>query len=256
MTRPARRRRRAQLASEPNLSDPQAARPAEPMGEVRSVRGFATWLKISLYGYSLLSLASIFISVLAIMFFAEVQNGVFNDGLRDPEAEGTRIDQMFILVNGTLLIALLSSALAYGFFFQRALKNLQAVHQADPDMRPFGVWAWYFVPFANLVKPLDGFNAVRDGSRYAEGKKSDGSGLVALWWFCWLGFNIASRIGQVMLESGMESGDVDTLSLASLIDAGATAIGLIAALLLARFVTEITRGQEQAEFMSNASAFD
>ena len=220
------------------------------------MQGFATWLKISLYGFSLLSLASILVSMLAIAFFAEVQNGAFADGLRDAEAEGTRIDQMAILVNGVLLIALLSSVVAYGFFFQRALKNLQAVHQAEADMRPFGVWAWYFVPFANLWKPLDGFNAVRDGSRHAEGKKSDGSGLVGLWWICWLAFNIVSRIGQVTLDRGLETVDIDTLSLASVIDAVAVSIGIVAALLLARFVTEIARGQEQAEFMSSASAFD
>jgi len=259
MTR-ARRRRRGN--AETARDDGQGAastnveRPIKAMGEVKPVSGYETWLKFGLYGFCLACVATIVSSLSAIVFFTEVQNGAFADGLRDAEAEGTRIDQIAILVGVMWLITYLSSVVAYGFFFSRSLKNLQAVHEADPEMKPYGTWAWYLVPFANLWKPLEGFSEVRNGSRHAEGKPTDSSGSVGLWWFSWIALNIVSNISGRLLDSGLESGNIDTLKLASMLDVGAAIAGLVAAFLLARFVAEIGRGQEQVQFMSNASAFD
>lgn len=233
-----------------------ASRPAKTMGETISVSGFATWLEYSLYGFCLFCVLKVLADFNALSFFSEVQNGAFSSSARDAAAEGNRVDQVAALATLGFFFTLLSSALAYGFFFSRSLKNLQAVHEADRDMKPFGLWAWYFVPIMSLWKPLEGFSEVRYGSRRAEGKGDDASGLVGIWWAAWIGYLIISNVADRLLTSGLESGEVETLVLAAYTDIAAMIVAFVAAYILVRFVGEIARGQEQVQFMSSASAFD
>ncbi|MEO9968439.1 MAG: DUF4328 domain-containing protein [Hyphomonadaceae bacterium] len=243
----------AEGAAQTGVSEPTSVK---PFGEVRSVHGFATWLKFSLYVFCLLSALTVFSDILAISFFRDVQSGVLESGSRDAIAGGERIDQIAILANFGFIVSFLSSGLAYGFFFQRSLKNLQAVHEADQDMKPFGVWAWYFVPIAALWKPLEGFSEVRYGSRKAEGKTEDAPKWVGVWWASWIAYSILNSVSDRVLASGLLSGDLGTLTIAAYINIAAMISACVAAIILARFVIEIARGQEQVQFMSSATAFE
>jgi hypothetical protein len=85
------------------------------------------------------------------------------------------------------------------------LTNANA-HFLSDDMTITPGWSvgWFFVPFANLVKPYEGVKQTWRASHRSGGLPEDaGSQLLPWWWGLWLVTNILSSV-SVQLESGID----------------------------------------------------
>ncbi|HEX8197618.1 MAG TPA: DUF4328 domain-containing protein [Pyrinomonadaceae bacterium] len=129
----------------------------------------------------------------------------------------------------------------------RCYKNLAALKSGSPEYTPGWAIGWWFIPFANLIKPL---GVVRDLWNESDPDfdpelnfLSNSVGTPALlgwWWVFWLlsnfSANITGRLSDVESAEGLR-----TLSIALII---ASLFGIVAAALAILVVKNITKRQE------------
>ncbi len=112
-------------------------------------------------------------------------------------------------------------------------------------------WAvgWYFVPIANLFKPIEAMRELWTTSlMHAAAEGADGR--LGYWWGAWIVGNILSNIG-VRLESSMDGG----LVLAGYgLDALGSLVLIGAAWLLAAIIRQVTAAQQ--DVMAIAGVFE
>jgi hypothetical protein len=123
------------------------------------------------------------------------------------------------------LIAFLGTAIVVGMWIYRAHANLHDAGIPALEFTPGWAVGWYFVPFANLVRP---FQAMRElWSNSLDSAQAVNGGVqshVGRWWAAWLLgsilSNIASRIG-VSQNGGVLQGGfmIDSLASVALIAA-------------------------------------
>ena len=117
---------------------------------------------------------------------------------------------VFALVN---LVALAGSFVLVGCWIYRANAN---AHVLGGDLTITPGWAvgWYFVPFANLVKPYEAMKqtwlASHFGSNWGAGEAPD---LLAWWWGLWIVNNIIGNIAwRLSTDAPAFSGDMDLVN--------------------------------------------
>lgn len=137
----------------------------------------------------------LFVVLLDVYLFTLIQ---IRDGQLIQEDFANPMGFIFILMADKIqfvsLISLLLSAIAYAFFFQRAMKNVRLLGATDATIRPFAVWAWHFVPFANLLMPMKAVSQIWFASLRLAERPAGGGGMIGLWWMGWIGAMIAQRI--------------------------------------------------------------
>lgn len=153
---------------------------------------------------------------------------------------------IFSLVAIAERLLMFTCAFFVGRFTYRAMKNLYTVRSPLPDMSPIGTVLWYFVPFANLVKPSQGVHEIYTGS-FGEAGLPVKAGVISRWWGAWV--------------VGLISGAVSNFSFASteVVFAGvmiSVVSGAIAALLLRGIIRDIAEAQEAMIVGGRVSAFD
>ncbi len=148
-------------------------------------------------------------------------------------------------------ICFVLSVIFVSMFLHRAQSNL---HRADMDGLEFTPgWAvgWYFIPFANLVKP---FQAMRELWNKSTGRfdREDAitPGYMGIWWGAWLGGNFLANI-SFRLSSSM---DLNTYLLSIQIGAVSDVLIIAAAAMLLRLMGDITRGQSEGMGMGQVFA--
>ena len=105
-------------------------------------------------------------------------------------------------------------------------------------------WAvgWYFIPFANLLKP---FQAMRELWNASHGEVTTFGGeapsQVKLWWGTWIAGNIVSNIGMRIVL--MEDGGSGSVTAGNAIGAAGTALLMLAAVLLVKVIAGVTQAQ-------------
>lgn len=99
---------------------------------------------------------------------------------------------------GLLGIGLLAVYITTVVFFLRWLHlSVRTANALGHDIGVTPGWAvgWWFIPFANLVKP---YHTVRGVLSALGGERAVHSAKVGLWWTCWLGGNILSNVSTRM----------------------------------------------------------
>jgi hypothetical protein len=152
----------------------------------------------------------------------------------------------------TMLIALIYMAYLVAMLICIVLVCLW-IHRAHSNLRDAGIdgleytpgWAvgWYFVPFANLVKP---YGAMRELWHASHGAAADfiapAPSVINYWWAAWIIGNILSNIStQITLRSP------ESVSAAALIGAFGSVLSLIAALFLLQLVQRISAAQRDGQ---------
>lgn len=140
--------------------------------------GWRTWLAtVSLLGVVLMDLAQ----DAASFAFPEVAGG----------GEPEMVPALIVLVTSLgLLAAHVIAAVFFSIWIHRAAKNLLALGRQGMQFTPGWCVGWFFVPFANLVKPLQAMQEIwrasgpeaRDGYWNAQ----PSTPLLGLWWATWL----------------------------------------------------------------------
>lgn len=117
--------------------------------------------------------------------------------LSDPE-----MPPLVQLYTAALLISFvvtIATIIVFAMWIYRAAANIVAAGVPGFDYTPGWAVGWYFIPFANLVKPFTAMRQTWNASHGGAGNELDrGHGLLTLWWATWLISNIANNISARM----------------------------------------------------------
>jgi len=132
------------------------------------------------------------------------------------------------------------------------------LNKANKNLTPLGAdylefssgWAvgWWFVPFANLVKPFQVVREVwresdpeiEEGTGFLSNVASGAPGYMALWWGLWIVSNIFNNIAA----RASEASSTESIQLSGAVFAASGATGVAAAVLAIMVVRDITQRQE------------
>lgn len=149
---------------------------------------------------------------------------------------------VIVMVAVAYTVCFILSVIFVGMFLHRAQSNLHLAQIDGLEFTPGWAVGWYFIPFANLVKP---FQAMRElwnkSTGRVDGDQAETPGRMGIWWAAWLIGNILANISFRMSDTT----SVETYMLALQIGAVSDVLTLIAAALLLRLMGDITRGQRE-----------
>lgn len=132
------------------------------------------------------------------------------------------------------------------------------LNKANKNLTPLGAdyleftsgWAvgWWFIPFANLVKP---FQVVKEVWRESDPEVAESSGFlsnvaggapgyIALWWGLWIASNVANNIAA----STSQATSSESVQLSGAVFVASGSLGVAAAVLAIMVVRDITQRQE------------
>lgn len=141
------------------------------------------------------------------------------------------------------MVVTIATIILFAMWIYRAAANIVAAEVFGFDYTPGWAVGWYFIPFANLVKPFAAMRQIWNASHGEEGNALDrGNGLLAAWWATWLISNIAANVS---LRMGLQAESVDTLRLGIQIGAFSSVVSLICYPLALMLVTRITSAQKE-----------
>ncbi len=168
----------------------------------------------------------------------------------DDGSEGTSI---WLMLQGLVILLrfpfYVATVVIFLVWLYRAHSNLYALMPTNLEFSSGWTVGWWFIPFANLVKP---FQAVREvwwesdpevpeGQSFLTSSLHSAPTYMVFWWFAWLASNIASNIaGRVYDPESLDT--VIPSGIAFLI---AGILSVIAAVLAIYVVRDITSRQEK-----------
>jgi hypothetical protein len=104
--------------------------------------------------------------------------------------EDFRFTEVFLILDFLLLVVCLC---VVGRWIYRASSNAHAISH-EMTISPGWAVGWYFIPFANLVKPLHAMREIWWASHEGSGSFEENAPILAWWWGLWLTTNIASNM--------------------------------------------------------------
>jgi len=130
----------------------------------------------------------------------------------------------------------------------RMMKNLHELGSAQDEISPFWSVAYYFVPFANLIMPVQAVGQIWRGTFWHEERPRQPNGLIALWWASLLlalgigifGASGPTDTGEFKIMFGFDTSDVTTPAAAA-----ASAVSGLAAVFFVNVFGPIARGQSK-----------
>ncbi len=202
-------------------------------GSFRDIKGLGRVL-----GYLLLAcaVASALLGMAYVLYYSVLTT--FEVDLNYARAE--QVERALGGIAILVLVVYIATFITFGMWTIRAMKNTWALNEAkhggsDHLMSPVASLAWYFCPIANLWKPLQAVQQMRDVAFGLEkGMK------LAPWWWTWIIARFLSRIsGKLPLDT------IDELMVSSMFDAVTSVIDIACAILAYFVITKMTRRQQE-----------
>ena len=148
------------------------------------------------------------------------------------------------------LVAMLICIVLVCMWIHRAHSNLHQAGIEGLEFTPGWAVGWYFIPFANLVKP---YGAMRELWHASHGQTGDlaapAPSLINYWWAAWIAGNIISNISMQMVMR-----DPSLVSGGAFIGAIGSILGLIAAVMLLQLVQRISAAQRDGQAAASVFA--
>ncbi len=215
-------------------------------------RSAKTLSYIAMAGIGLLGLAYVFAVITGIAQIA-------SPGSTLPTSD--RISS-WLLIQG--LIALLQvpvyvcAAVVFLMWLFRTYKNLAALRADRTEFTPGWAVGWWFIPFANLVKPFQVVRSVWAESDpdvemetgFLASVQAGAPGFMALWWAMWILANIVSNITSRVYDPQ----DMRTTELSGYLFIIDGALWVAASILAIKVIKTITDRQEERHRRAGAIA--
>ena len=163
-----------------------------------------------------------------------------------------------VFISLVLLPGYIFTIVTFLMWLFRVFKNLPSLRSDQMEFTPGWAVGWWFIPFANLVKP---FQAVR--TAWAESDPevelehgfltsvgSGAPGFISAWWALWIVSNIVSNITN-RLEGAALAGEEVIVGYLTVVS---SALWVIAAGFAIKVVLNITERQEQRSLVTDAMA--
>jgi len=207
----------------------------------RSAKSFS-YIVIALFGGIALCSAFYILMSIVVIALPDAQMSL-NDG------SSVHIGIGLIGLASVLEILLRLSVIVFFLIWEyRSFNNLSALKARNLEFSPGWAVGWWFIPFANLVKP---FQAIRELWNESDPEFDEETGflhvspgtpeIIGFWWATFLLSGIAARISNAMVDS--RSGAPSEYFPVALIVA--SILQLAAAILIILIVKGVTNRQEQ-----------
>ena len=163
-------------------------------------------------------------------------------GMVDLETGADALTMVAGLAYLSFTVVFVVSIVLVGRWIYRAHANLAAAGADGLEFTPGWAVGWYFIPFANLVKP---FQAMRElwNQSHSEHDQfgNEAPSEVKAWWGAWIVGNIISSVGtRIELMGG---GGGESLAIGTTLSAVGTAGVVLAAVLLLKIIACVTEAQ-------------
>lgn len=208
-----------------------------PSQPYRSARRPARWAQalIGLVGF--VSVLGIWATNQEVELLRRIDNG-----LPVTFDEAVASDQLVGSVATWFLLAYITAGIVFFAWLRRSVGNLETVRSKSSEV-PFRLtpgWAvgWYFVPFANLVRPYQVMRELHDQSS----PEGEGSPLVGWWWAFFLGSNIIGSGAANWLTRDPSIAELIRADLRSMVS---DVLTIIAAVLAVALIERVVQGQER-----------
>lgn len=134
----------------------------------------------------LVSLVTAFHDVAGFDLIQRAQSGTLTS------LEATDFDATTTTLAGAFLVAFVATAVGFLAWLSRTVDNMPQLTGSAPPVTPRWSIGWWFVPFANLVKP---YQVVRDANLWMARDQRAASGtIVLIWWLVWITSGLAGTI--------------------------------------------------------------
>ena len=207
------------------------------MYEFRDATRFARWTQLALIVFVLVVAWALVVDLLQLRLFYAIDDGSYTPAaLR--EAFQSNDARQLVTVPLRLAAYILSGALALEWIC-RANANARGLGATGLRYTPGWAAAWFFIPFANLVRPYDALAEIWRASAHPQGWSTQREPLSLRWWWVLLLFAVGlGIIAAVSFKFARVAGTV--------IDATwYTALSDLAGMLAAGFLVRII-GQVQS----------
>ena len=156
-----------------------------------------------------------------------------------------------VLITGVGLFSFpikIATIIVFLVWMYRASNNLRPLGASFLEFSPGWAVGWWFVPFANLVKPYQAIREiwcesnpeVTDPVLFSSPSLRVAPAFIGIWWGCWIVGNILTNISSRMASPG----NLDWLMPTAIVSILAGIFTIIAAALAAKIVLGISDGQE------------
>lgn len=133
------------------------------------------------------------------------------------------------------ILILVVTIILVGRWIYRASRNAHAL-ASDLTITPGWAVGWFFVPFANLVRPFQAMKETWLASHYGSGHGHAAPALLSVWWGLWL---LSAFIGQASFR-------IKDAPLAASFDLASGIIGIPLCIALVMIFRRVTTAQRQA----------
>ena len=139
-------------------------------------------------------------------------------------------------------LVFVASIIGVGMWIHRAHANLHESGADGLEFTPGWAVGWYFIPFANLIKPFQAMRELWCASHATYDRfGSEAPAEVKAWWGAWIAGNILSSVSTRVIVMGQ--GDANSMMFGNALGAAGTVGVLVAAVLLQRIVAGVTAAQ-------------
>jgi hypothetical protein len=128
--------------------------------------------------------------------------------IRTENPDTDRAEQIDLINGGIACVTLLLRIplfIFFGMWIYRANWNARAPGAKNMEFTPGWSVGWYFIPFANLVKPFQAMREIWQASQapqFEDWRQAPSSALLPFWWFLWIANGI---LGQVALRLSLQA---------------------------------------------------
>ena len=176
------------------------------------------------------------IAMTIAMLAAELGEVVGVIDLTTPTDAGALV---FAVIGGGYTLAFVVSVVMVSMWIYRAHGHLRDADMQGLEFTPGWAVGWYFIPFANLIKPFQAMRELWNASLGNSHSFSEpASDQVKWWWGTWIVGNIVSNISTRMSLAG----DPDLLFASALLGAFSSVAIIACAWLLIGLIRDISNG--------------
>lgn len=123
-------------------------------------------------------------------------------GMLDPLAGSSLVASAFVFVAGGYAVTFIVSVILVAMWIHRAHANLHHVGIEGLEFTPGWAVGWYFIPFANLIKPFQAMRELWNASMgHSDSFSEPAPDEVKYWWGLWIAGNILSNVAGRMTDA-------------------------------------------------------
>ncbi len=158
---------------------------------------------------------------------------------------------------GVEVIGYILTAIAFLMWTHRVYRNLPSLGAKHLEHSPGWAVGWYFIPFANLVKP---YSVTVEIVKYSDPKgigvnaRATSTSIVGTWWALYLISGIIAWFGGMAVSTGLQAKSLDGMQNGLLIIMASKAVSVVAAIVAIMLISRVDHDQDERDRVVNELA--